>query len=105
MGANYASCGVVGRSAADPSASRVGANLSQSRKSTGYERPVGKLRALVKQADPDVVEERKWRGTPVGSHDGIVCMGETHKRVVKMTFAKEASLKTPSGQFNSSPGR
>jgi len=52
-----------------------------------------------------VVEERKWRGTPVGSHDGIVCMGETHKRVVKMTFAKEASLKTPSGQFNSSPGR
>jgi hypothetical protein len=63
---------------------------------------LGRLRALVKQADPDVVEEWKWRGVPVWSHDGIVCTGETYKSVVKMTFAKGAALKDPSRLFNSS---
>jgi hypothetical protein len=65
---------------------------------------LSRLRALIKQADPEVVEEWKWRGTPVWSHDGIVCTGETYKSVVKMTFAKGASLKDPSGLFNSSLG-
>ena len=63
---------------------------------------LGRLRALVKQADPDVVEEWKWRGVPVWSHDGILCTGETYKEVVKMTFAKGASLDDPAGLFNSS---
>jgi hypothetical protein len=63
---------------------------------------LSRLRGLVKQADPDVVEEWKWRGTPVWSHDGIVCTGETYKSVVKMTFFKGASLDDPSGLFNSS---
>jgi hypothetical protein len=63
---------------------------------------LGRLRALIKQADPDVVEEWKWRGVPVWSHEGIICTGETYKRVVKMTFAKGASLKDPAGLFNSS---
>ena len=57
---------------------------------------------LIKQADPEVAEEWKWRGTPVWSHDGLICTGETYKSVVKMTFAKGASLKDPSGLFNSS---
>ena len=61
-----------------------------------------RLRALVKQADPDVVEEWKWRGVPTWYHDGIICTGETYKSVVKMTFAKGASLDDPSGVFNSS---
>jgi len=61
-----------------------------------------RLRTLVKEADPAVVEEWKWRGVPVWSHDGIICTGETYKNVVKMTFAKGASLKDPSGLFNSS---
>jgi len=60
------------------------------------------LRALIKQADPEVVEEWKWRGTPVWYHDGIICTGETYKKVVKMTFAKGASLDDPAGLFNSS---
>jgi hypothetical protein len=63
---------------------------------------LGRLRALIKQADPDVVEEWKWRGVPVWSHDGLICTGETYKSVVKMTFAKGASLKDPSSLFNSS---
>jgi hypothetical protein len=63
---------------------------------------LARLRALVKQADPDVVEEWKWRGVPVWSHDGIICTGETYKSVVKMTFAKGASLVDPSGLFNAS---
>jgi hypothetical protein len=63
---------------------------------------LARLRALVKRADPDVVEEWKWRGTPVWSHDGIVCTGETYARVVKMTFARGASLDDPAGLFNSS---
>ena len=60
------------------------------------------VRALIKQADPEVVEEWKWRGVPVWSHDGIVCTGETYKSVVKLTFAKGASLADPAGLFNSS---
>ena len=60
------------------------------------------VRALIKQADPEVVEEWKWRGVPVWSHDGIICTGETYKSVVKLTFAKGASLEDPKGLFNSS---
>ena len=60
------------------------------------------VRALIKQADPEVVEEWKWRGVPVWSHDGLICTGETYKSVVKLTFSKGASLKDPSGLFNSS---
>jgi hypothetical protein len=63
---------------------------------------LSQLRALVKQADPDVVEEWKWRGVPVWSHDGLICTGETYKTIVKMTFAKGAALKDPSRLFNSS---
>jgi hypothetical protein len=60
------------------------------------------VRALIRQADPEVVEEWKWRGVPVWSHDGLICTGETYKSVVKLTFAKGASLEDPSGLFNSS---
>jgi hypothetical protein len=63
---------------------------------------LGKLRALIKEADPDVVETWKWRGVPVWEHDGIICTGETYKAVVKLTFAKGAALKDPAGLFNSS---
>ena len=62
---------------------------------------LGRLRALIREADPDVVEEWKW-AVPVWSHDGLICTGETYKSAVKMTFAKGASLKDPSGLFNSS---
>lgn len=63
---------------------------------------LARIRALIQQADPDVVEEWKWRGVPVWSHAGILCTGETYKSVVKMTFAKGASLEDPSGLFNAS---
>jgi hypothetical protein len=63
---------------------------------------LSRLRALIKEADPEVVEEWKWRGVPVWSHDGIICTGETYKNVVKMTFAKGAALDDPSRLFNSS---
>jgi len=63
---------------------------------------LSRLRTLVKEADPEVVEEWKWRGVPVWYHDGMICTGETYKSVVKMTFAKGATLKDPSGLFNSS---
>jgi hypothetical protein len=63
---------------------------------------LARVRALIKQADPEVVEEWKWRGVPVWYHGGIICTGETYKKVVKMTFAKGASLEDPSGLFNSS---
>jgi hypothetical protein len=63
---------------------------------------LARVRALIKQADPEVVEEWKWRGVPVWSHAGIICTGETYKAVVKMTFAKGASLEDPAGLFNSS---
>jgi len=63
---------------------------------------LARIRKVIKQADPEVVEEWKWRGVPVWSHAGIICTGETYKSVVKMTFAKGASLEDPSGLFNSS---
>ena len=63
---------------------------------------LSRMRALIKEADPDVVEEWKWRGVPVWSHSGLICTGETYKSVVKLTFAKGASLEDPSGLFNSS---
>jgi len=63
---------------------------------------LAKVRKLIHEADPEIVEEWKWMGTPVWSHAGIVCTGETYKSVVKMTFAKGAALKDPSGLFNSS---
>src|SRR5881396_3000250 len=63
---------------------------------------LGRIRKLIKEADPDVVEELKWMGTPVWSHDGIICTGETYKSVVKLTFAKGASLKDSARLFNSS---
>jgi hypothetical protein len=63
---------------------------------------LARVRALITQADPDVIEEWKWRGVPVWSHDGIICTGETYKSVVKLTFAKGAALKDPAKLFNSS---
>ena len=63
---------------------------------------LGQLRTVIKETDPDVVEEWKWRGVPTWYHEGIICTGETYKATVKMTFAKGASLKDPSGLFNSS---
>ena len=63
---------------------------------------LARVRSLIRQADPDIVEEWKWRGVPVWSHAGIVCTGETYKSVVKLTFAKGASLDDPSGLFNAS---
>jgi hypothetical protein len=63
---------------------------------------LSRLRGLIKEADPDIVEEWKWRGVPVWYHDGMICTGETYKSAVKMTFAKGAALKDPSGLFNSS---
>lgn len=63
---------------------------------------LGRMRALIRKADPDVVEEWKWMGTPVWSHDGILCTGESYKQVVKLTFAKGASLEDPARLFNSS---
>jgi hypothetical protein len=63
---------------------------------------LSRLRALIKEADPDIVEEWKWRGVPTWYHDGMVCTGESYKSVVKVTFAKGAALKDPSGLFNSS---
>jgi hypothetical protein len=84
----------------------VDANIEELRDWRGE--TLSRIRELIKQADPDVVEEVKWRkpsspgGVPVWSHEGIICTGETYKSVVKMTFAKGASLKDPSGLFNSS---
>jgi hypothetical protein len=63
---------------------------------------LSRIRTLIRQADPEVVEEWKWRGVPVWSHDGLICTGETYKNVVKMTFARGAALADPSGLFNSS---
>jgi len=63
---------------------------------------LSRMRRLIKEADPDVVEEWKWKGTPIWSHDGIICTGESYKSIVKLTFAKGASLKDPSKLFNSS---
>src|SRR4051794_37191447 len=63
---------------------------------------LARVRGLIKQADPEIVEEWKWRGVPVWEHDGIICTGETYKEVVKLTFAKGAALDDPAGLFNSS---
>ena len=63
---------------------------------------LARVRGIIKQADPDVIEEWKWRGVPVWEHDGIICTGETYKAVVKLTFAKGASLEDPAGLFNAS---
>ena len=63
---------------------------------------LSRMRMLIQKADPDVVEEWKWMGTPIWSHDGIICTGESYKTIVKLTFAKGASLKDPTGLFNSS---
>jgi hypothetical protein len=63
---------------------------------------LSRIRGLIKQTDPDVVEEWKWRGVPVWSHDGLICTGETYKSIVKLTFAKGAQLKDPTQLFNSS---
>src|ERR1041384_5408835 len=63
---------------------------------------LARLRTVIKQADPEVVEEWKWRGVPVWSHDGVICTGETYKSVVKMTFARGAALDDPAGLFNAS---
>ena len=63
---------------------------------------LSRLRTLIREADPEVIEEWKWRGVPVWSHDGLICTGETYKKVVKMTFAKGASVKDPARLFNSS---
>ena len=63
---------------------------------------LARIRALIKQADPEIVEDWKWRGVPVWYHDGMICTGETYKQVVKMTFAKGAALDDPSGLFNAS---
>ena len=63
---------------------------------------LGRMRKLIKEADPNIVEEWKWMGTPIWSHDGIICTGESYKKVVKLTFAKGASLKDPARLFNSS---
>src|SRR5438105_4441213 len=85
-----------GRSAAELISNRI-AELGDWRGET-----LGRMRKLIKQADPDVVEEWKWMGTPVWSDDGIICTGESYKKVVKLTFAKGAFLKDPARLFNSS---
>ncbi len=92
------------RSAAKPSGDNASELISKRIAELGDWRGemLGRVRALIKQADPDVVEEWKWMGTPVWSHDGIICTGETYKQVVKLTFAKGAFLKDPKKLFNSS---
>ena len=85
-----------GQSASDLISKRI-AELGDWRGKT-----LSRMRKLIKEADPDVVEEWKWTGTPIWSHDGIICTGESYKSVVKLTFAKGASLDDPSGLFNSS---
>jgi hypothetical protein len=90
MGANQ------GQSASELISNRI-AELGDWRGDT-----LGRMRKLLREADPDVVEEWKWMGTPVWSHDGIICTGESYKEVVKLTFAKGASLKDPARLFNSS---
>ena len=87
-----------------PDAEAASALIDQRIKELGDWRgkTLARVRRIIKEADPDVVEEWKWMGTPIWSHDGIICTGETYKSVVKMTFAKGASLDDPSGLFNSS---
>ena len=87
---------IQGQSASEQISKRI-AELGDWRGKT-----LGRMRKLIREADPDVVEEWKWMGTPIWSHDGIICTGESYKSVVKLTFAKGASLKDPAGLFNSS---
>jgi hypothetical protein len=88
--------GEAGQSASDLISQRI-TELGDWRGKT-----LSRMRKLIKEADPDVVEEWKWMGTPIWSHDGIICTGESYKKVVKLTFAKGAFLKDPAGLFNSS---
>jgi hypothetical protein len=96
--------------AAKKSAARESDGASASKQIDGRIKELGdwrgemlkRVRGVIKEADPDVVEEWKWRGVPVWEHDGIICTGETYKAVVKMTFAKGAALADPAGLFNSS---
>jgi hypothetical protein len=82
--------------------SKAGSGQSASGLGDWRGKTLGRMRALIKEADPEAIEELKWGGTPVWSHDGIICTGETYKQVVKLTFAKGASLKDPAHLFNSS---
>src|ERR1700730_9986356 len=86
-----------GRSALDRSQKRI-TELGDWRGET-----LSRVRKLIKESDPDVVEEWEWMGTPIWSHDGIICTGESYKNVVKLTFSKSATLKDPARLFNSSP--
>jgi len=90
------SCAIQGQAASELISKKI-AELGEWRGET-----LGKMRKLIKEADPDVVEEWKWKGTPVWSHDGIICTGESYKNVVKLTFARGASLMDPARLFNSS---
>lgn len=85
----------------NPSAAELISNRNRrARRLAG--KTLARMRKLIKDADPEVVEEWKWKGTPVWSHDGIICTGETYQQVVKLTFAKGAALKDPAGLYNSS---
>src|SRR5689334_22538491 len=101
IGANWTKDMKKSEASEEPSASEL---ISQRIADLGDWRgdTLGRMRQLIKEADPDVIEEWKWRGTPVWSHDGILCTGESYKKVVKLTFAKGASLADPAGLFNSS---
>ena len=97
--------GALGRSGSKPETGEAPSRLIDARireLADWRGETLARLRALVKEADPEVVEEWKWRGVPVWSHAGIICTGETYKQVVKMTFAKGAALEDPSRLFNSS---
>jgi hypothetical protein len=89
-----------GASSGRPASERISERIAELDDWRG--KTLSRMRKLIKQADPDVVEEWKWMGTPVWSHDGIICTGESYKQVVKLTFAKGASLKDPKHLFNSS---
>ena len=88
------------RKGGDSPAQQIDARIKELRDWRGE--TLARVRILIKQADPEVIEEWKWRGVPVWSHAGIICTGETYKNVVKLTFAKGASLEDPSGLFNAS---
>jgi hypothetical protein len=92
--------GSKGGKAGDSPSQRIDAKIQELSDWRGE--TLARVRALIKQADPEVAEEWKWRGVPVWYHDGMICTGETYKNYVKMTFAKGASLEDPSGLFNSS---
>ena len=89
-----------GASEGQPAAERISQRIAELGDWRG--KTLSRMRKLIKETDPEVVEEWKFMGTPVWSHDGIVCTGESYKKVVKLTFAKGASLKDPAGLFNSS---